>query len=136
MKLNYVTKQGVYYDTISVLESLRDRGVKYALLSFRSVSRDRRDLVRGITFVNKTLVSNHGVVLTAKVIFCTVRKELAFFNYPDLLDLSKINNSKGYFVIDLQSLKDTPLVSPDNDLSSLVRELITSKTAFRLQEVK
>lgn len=53
MKLNYVTKTRCILRYYFVLESLRDRGVKYALLSFRSVSRDRRDLVRGITFVNK-----------------------------------------------------------------------------------
>lgn len=132
MELSYLTKQGISNDTISVLKILKKEGKRYALLSFRSIINTKRDAVTKIYLMNKTKYPNDDFIHELEVQMCTNRKDLALLSYNELVDLSVVNESKGYFVVDLKSLKARSLDSFSEDAKHILNGLINSHSAFRL----
>lgn len=139
MRLNYITKQGVHSDMIFVLQEMQKEGKRYALLSFRPVSAVNGDRVRKLTLLKRGWYSLDDLVYEADVVLYTGRKQFACMSAWDgfggVVDLSGVNNSKGYFVVDLSTLKGRRVRSYSREEIKTFESLKNSHTAFRLMEV-
>ena len=134
MKIDYITKQGVFPDLLTTLNLLKRRGEENTLLSFRPVSVTKTMYLDKLYLVSKGIRGGRVVIVSANIVFYSDKKELAQVSFPHLPDLSLVNNSTGYFVIDLDSLGRVPFYLLDNKMQRVVSDLLGSKTAFRLYE--